>query len=367
MIPKLARSAFIVAAIVAASLPLPPALAQRTSQVQFQPGNDNAALSGTISGREYFDYVLRARSGQVMAVALTINGTNGNGSAFFNILPPGSNGEAIFNGSTSPDRYGEVVLPQDGDYTIRVYLMGNDRDTGKTVGYTVSVTILDSANTSSARPSSPSGGGSTAGGGLLPEEDFFVVSLPNSSSQLNVRNAPRPTGELIGTVANATNVVNVGGCTMSDGQQWCEVQAEGGGVRGWVLARFLRLPGPGGGENSATADDGGGAMAGSGTSIVRVRFDAGTSEAELTGNLLPQQATRYVLSASAGQELYFRLAANGPGTIYRIQNPDGSFLIDQMGAEREYRGQLYQSGDHVIEVVNTANGAQSYNAIFGIE
>jgi len=250
MVQKLASSAFFAAAIFAASLPTPPAIAQRTAQVQFEPGNDNAALSGTITGREYFDYVLRARGGQVMAVALAVNGTNGNGSAFFNILPPGSTGEAIFNGSTSPNRYGEVVLPRDGDYTIRVYLLGSDRDTNKTVGYTVSVTI-DSANPSSARPSSPPGGSSTASGGLLPEEDFFVVNLSDPNGRLNVRNAPRPGGRLVGAVTNGTNVVNVGGCTMSDGEQWCEVQAEGGGVRGWVAARFLRLPGPGGGENLA--------------------------------------------------------------------------------------------------------------------
>ncbi len=52
---------------------------------------------------------------------------------------------------------------------------------------------------------------------------------------------------------------------------------------------------------------------------------------------------------------------------YVIYNPDGSVLLDEMGAAQEYRGQLWQSGDHVIEVYNTSNGAQSYNVIFGIE
>jgi hypothetical protein len=213
----------------------------------------------------------------------------------------------------------------------------------------------------------PAGGGSRTSGALLPEEDIFVVALSKPGGSLNVRNAPRPSGALLGTLPNGTKLANVGGCTISDGEQWCKVQAEGGGLRGWVAARFLTLPGRGGGEHTATADDGGGAMAGSGARSVRVRFAAGTSGAELTGDLLPGESTRYLLGASAGQDLYFRLAANGPGMIYRIRNPDGSFLIDRMGAEREYRGQLYQSGDHVIEVVNTANGAQAYNVIFGIE
>ncbi len=119
------------------------------------------------------------------------------------------------------------------------------------------------------------------------------------------------------------------------------------------------------------ADDGGGAMAGSsGTgapSTERVQFASGTSGAELTGSLLPQESRRYILGARDGQFLYFRLAANGPGMTYVIYNPDGSVLLDETGAAQEYRGQLWQSGDHVIEVYNTSNGAQSYNVIFGIE
>ena len=91
-----------------------PALAQMSSQVQFQHGKDHAVLNGTITGHEYQDYVLRARAGQTMAVRLTVSGTNGNG---------------------------RVKLPKDGEYRIRVYLMGNDKDANKTVGYSVSVSI----------------------------------------------------------------------------------------------------------------------------------------------------------------------------------------------------------------------------------
>jgi hypothetical protein len=118
-----------------------PTSAQMSSEVQFQHGKDHAVLSGTITGHEYHDYVLRARAGQTMAVKLTVDGTNGDGSAFFNILPPGSDNLAIFNGSTSGDGTGNVKLPNDGEYRIRVYLMGNDKDANKTVGYNVKVTI----------------------------------------------------------------------------------------------------------------------------------------------------------------------------------------------------------------------------------
>jgi hypothetical protein len=80
-------------------------------------------------------------AGQEMFVELKVDGTNGDGTAYFNILPPGSDGVAIYNGSASADGTARIRLPEDGTYTIRVYLMGNDRDTDKTVGYNVDISI----------------------------------------------------------------------------------------------------------------------------------------------------------------------------------------------------------------------------------
>jgi hypothetical protein len=120
---------------------LEPALAQRSSQVQFKPGNYGTMVSGTITGREYIDYKLTARKGQKLFAELTVSGTNGSGTAYFNILPPGSKGEAIYIGQTDTDRSALVKLPANGTYTIRVYLMGNDKDAGKTVGFNLDLSI----------------------------------------------------------------------------------------------------------------------------------------------------------------------------------------------------------------------------------
>jgi hypothetical protein len=113
-----------------------PAAAQSRQRISFAKGNDNAAVKGSITGHEYRDYVLRARKGQNLSVSLITDG-----SAYFNILPPGSTGEAIYNGSTSGADT-TVKLPKDGDYTIRVYLMGAAKSGKKSVPYTVSVTIM---------------------------------------------------------------------------------------------------------------------------------------------------------------------------------------------------------------------------------
>ncbi|MGI9373232.1 MAG: hypothetical protein ACR2OJ_12105 [Hyphomicrobiales bacterium] len=117
-----------------------PALAQMAAEVKFDKGNYGTMVNGTITGNEYFDYTLDANAGQKMFVELKVAGTNGNGTVYFNILPPKSDGAAIYNGSMNGNST-TIDLPKQGTYTIRVYLMGNDRDTGKTVGYNVDLSI----------------------------------------------------------------------------------------------------------------------------------------------------------------------------------------------------------------------------------
>lgn len=123
------------------------------------------------------------------------------------------------------------------------------------------------------------------------------------------------------------------------------------------------------------ADDGEGAMAGASshaggegaTTTKRVRFGKGESGTELSGSLPPGSSTRYVLHAGNGQNLYVRVAAKGPDISYRIFHPHGSFLLDQMTSAKDYRGQLWQPGDHVIEVINPGDSNASYTVIFGID
>jgi hypothetical protein len=321
--------------LTAAFLTAGPVLSQESVGISFAPGATSTTINGSVVGDEYIDYVVNARSGQTMVVSLAVTGTNGNGSAMFNIVPAGQDFPAIYNGSNDDHNRAEVVLPEGGDWAIRVYLMGNDRDTGKTVGYSIDVYIAPggSSDVSTSRVTG------LAGGDLL-----------------NVRSGPGTNNPVVGQLGNGDRVRRLG-CQLNGNTEWCEIEMMTDmRERGWVSARYL-------------SGDGASAPAASGdtTSEERVRFAPGTNGAELTGQLVQGASRRYVLGASDGQNLYFRLAANGPGMFYQIFNPDGSFLLDQMTADREYRGQLWQSGDHVIEVINRGNGAQSYNVIFSIE
>lgn len=123
------------AAIVATS-----AAAQMSEEVHFDKGNYGTMVTGSITGDAYFDHVLGANAGQQMFAELKVARTDGNGTVYFNILPPGSDGVAIYNGSVNGNST-TIDLPSKGEYTIRVYLMGNDRDTGRTVGYNLDLSI----------------------------------------------------------------------------------------------------------------------------------------------------------------------------------------------------------------------------------
>ncbi len=64
--------------------------AQQVSHVQFPHGQDHATVNGAVRGDEYHDYVLRARAGQTLSAHLTVEGSNGDGTVYFNVLPPGA-------------------------------------------------------------------------------------------------------------------------------------------------------------------------------------------------------------------------------------------------------------------------------------
>jgi len=124
-----------LAGIVVATSSVAGGPAIREVQVEFRKGQTSARLQGKLKGDETVDYRLRAAAGQSMVVAFQPS----NASAYFNVLPPGSEA-AIFIGSTSGNRF-EGTLPADGTYTIRVYLMRSAARRGEKASYTLEVAV----------------------------------------------------------------------------------------------------------------------------------------------------------------------------------------------------------------------------------
>ena len=125
--------------IIAAALPAL-AHAQEVEDITFAAGDYGTMVEGEVAGQDYVDFTLAAGAGQEMFVELTPQETDGDGTVYFNILPPGSDGVAIYNGSIDGTT-AWIDLPEAGTYTIRVYLMGNDADTGKRVAFNMDLSI----------------------------------------------------------------------------------------------------------------------------------------------------------------------------------------------------------------------------------
>ena len=121
---------------------------------------------------------------------------------------------------------------------------------------------------------------------------------------------------------------------------------------------------------TGAVDDGGGAMVGAveGATITEhVRFLKGSTSAAYNKSLSPGSSTRFVLGARNGQFLSVNVAAGGSGVSYQIFNPDQSFLLDMVSAEKLYRGQLWQTGDHVVEVINRGDAPVSYRVTVAVD
>jgi len=108
----------------------------RTERVQFESGASSATIENSITGYESVDYVLRANAGQYMNVSMATDNT----SNYFNILAPGKENEAMFIGSSSGKQY-EGVLPESGDYKIRVYLMRSAARRNEVANYRLEMII----------------------------------------------------------------------------------------------------------------------------------------------------------------------------------------------------------------------------------
>ena len=112
----------------------------RQEEVRFNSGESSTTIADTIKGYQSVDYRLQAKAGQTLAVSFK----PGNLAAYFNLLPPGSNDVAMFVGSTSGNHV-ERVLPADGVYLVRVYLMRSAARRNETSNYTLTLSVTGKA------------------------------------------------------------------------------------------------------------------------------------------------------------------------------------------------------------------------------
>lgn len=107
----------------------------RTERVQFPKGASVATIKGTQKGDRDVDYLVRAAAGQTLEVSLAAS----HPQTYFNVLPPGSDNVAMYIAQDGKPYRG--VLPADGDYRIRVYLMRPAARRNETSNYTLTLGV----------------------------------------------------------------------------------------------------------------------------------------------------------------------------------------------------------------------------------
>ena len=110
----------------------------RTERVQFAAGASSAVIKGQLKGDETIDYQVRAAAGQTLTVSLK----KSNGQNYFNVNPPESE-MAWYVGDSGIDFKG--VMPADGDYTVRVYLMRPAARRNESSTYTLTIGVTGKA------------------------------------------------------------------------------------------------------------------------------------------------------------------------------------------------------------------------------
>jgi hypothetical protein len=105
------------------------------------------------------------------------------------------------------------------------------------------------------------------------------------------------------------------------------------------------------------------------TRTERVQFEHGRTKTIRSGRLHGGESTRYLLGARDGQFLTVSLLPNNAQTHFNIFVPGGKVLYESTGAGNQYRGQLYRTGDHVVEVYYLGDGGEvsPYEVEFIIE
>lgn len=102
--------------------------------VAFPKGKTETVIEGRIKGRGYVDHTLRASAGQTLSLQLN----SSHRAIYFNLLPPGSSDAAMAIGEFSGNRF-DGLLPDDGIYTVRVFLIRAAARRNEAASYTLKV------------------------------------------------------------------------------------------------------------------------------------------------------------------------------------------------------------------------------------
>ena len=110
--------------------------AQSKVDVRFQKGKTIGYYNGAIRGRQYIDYVLRAKGGQTLRVVFA---KSTGAPVYFNVARLGS--EVAISDDARQSQSFKGQLPEDGAYIVRVYMDKADRIRNATARFRIGFSI----------------------------------------------------------------------------------------------------------------------------------------------------------------------------------------------------------------------------------
>lgn len=93
----------------------------------------------------------------------------------------------------------------------------------------------------------------------------------------------------------------------------------------------------------------------------RIRFPSGAASATFESVAIANAPKRYLVAASAGQEMTVNLVTPSAFTYITVLTPDGGNLAGADGIIQNWTGRLPVTGDYTVEVINTAQGAANFS------
>jgi hypothetical protein len=321
---KTRAARFTVLAAVAASLAWSATTVKAgddDQRIQFAPGTDQGAVSGTFSAGAVDHFVLRAGAGQTMFVSLAPSEA---GAA---VAVYGPNGAKIAE-PPEPGADFSVALPTSGDYTITV---GAGRSEVSAYTLTVRIPVASS-------PSPPSA-----------QRIRFDPGTDNATVRASV--APGTTARYaLRAVAGQTMIVSLG---PDDFAALTTIFGPNGDVVGaGHTLTTANLPATGDyvvevGNTGTTSDFTMNVrIPANGSTVQRIRFAPGTDNATVQGTFREAQSDRYVLRATAGQSMTIQITPPGTGASLVVLAPNGSPLPGGPGDAVTF--ELPATGDYTI-------------------
>jgi hypothetical protein len=190
--------------------------------------------------------------------------------------------------------------------------------------------------------------------GMSGGPDFWSI---NVHSTLSVHAAPSASAATVARLHRGMVVENRG-CEFNEGRKWCQIAD--GDATGWVAGEYLvEAAAPGQPSVSKATPE-------PTTRTETVKFARGTNGQQQTGVLTPGSSVRYVLGAANRQTLEVSFVNTEPSIEYQIFLPNGRLLLDQVPNTLPYQGELFVTGDHVIEVINRGHADARFSVWMGV-